>query len=213
MKDNDSDSVSILVSVPVCSFRKGFAREYLETEEVPPPSTVYGFLLSLVGEEDRKAYLGTELAYAVIVEPEISIILRTAWRIKDKKISPGTGKNKRPDYQEILTGMELAIFVKAGDLARRIQIACVSPALNKRYGGLSIGESRDLVNDIELNPNLTDSTGHWLVSDSTGEYPLPLWVDHVGSANTIWGQFSLREDKISVPKNNDLRWIVIRNQE
>jgi CRISPR-associated Cas5-like protein len=49
-----------------CSFRKGSAREYLETEEVPPPTTVYGFLLSLVGKEERLAYAGTGLAYAVL---------------------------------------------------------------------------------------------------------------------------------------------------
>jgi len=29
----DDTCVSLLVSVPICSFRKGYAREYLETEE------------------------------------------------------------------------------------------------------------------------------------------------------------------------------------
>ena len=45
--------LGIYVSVPVACFRKGLAREYLETEPIPPPSTCYGFLLSLVGETSR----------------------------------------------------------------------------------------------------------------------------------------------------------------
>jgi len=82
---NENRYVNLLVSVPVCSFRKGFAREYLETEKVPPPSTVYGFLLSLVGEGDRSRYLGSRIAYAFINKPELSMALRTTWRIKNKK--------------------------------------------------------------------------------------------------------------------------------
>ena len=42
--------IGLYVTVPVACFRKGLAREYLETEPLPPPSTCYGFLLSLVGE-------------------------------------------------------------------------------------------------------------------------------------------------------------------
>ena len=41
--------LGIYVSVPVACFRKGLAREFLETEALPPPATCYGFLLSLVG--------------------------------------------------------------------------------------------------------------------------------------------------------------------
>ena len=211
MKKNST--ASILVSVPVCSFRKGFAREYLETEEVPPPSTVYGFLLSLVGEEDRNRYIGTELAYAMLKEPELSTVLRTAWRIKHKKIPLGVGKNKRPDYQEVLTGLKLIIFLKSGELSDRVQTACLSPEQNIRYGGLSLGESRDLVNDIVWCPNILQTTGRWLVLDPCGEYPLPVWVDHVGSKKTIWRQFSIREDEILAPATNDSRWIVIQDHK
>ena len=46
------------VTVPVACFRRGLAREYLETEQLPPPATCYGFLLSLVGEVDRRRHLG-----------------------------------------------------------------------------------------------------------------------------------------------------------
>ena len=43
--------LGIYVTVPIASFRKGFAQEYLETEQIPPPATCYGFLLSLVLQE------------------------------------------------------------------------------------------------------------------------------------------------------------------
>ena len=42
--------LGLKVTVPVACFRKGFAREFWETEELPPPATCYGFLLSLVGK-------------------------------------------------------------------------------------------------------------------------------------------------------------------
>ena len=52
------EAISLMVSVPFCSFRKPYAREFFETERIPPPATVYGFLLSLIGEEDL-AFLGS----------------------------------------------------------------------------------------------------------------------------------------------------------
>lgn len=208
----DDTCISLLVSVPVCSFRKGYAREYLETEEIPPPSTVYGFLLSLVGEEDRQTYLGTELAYALVSQPELSVVLRTAWRIKNQKSPPGTGANKKPDYQEILTDVEIAVFLKPGGLAQRISEAGRSPHTIARYGGLSLGESRDLVNDVLWNPDLGSRKGKWPVRDPKGEQPLPIWVDHVGSKGTVWQQFSFHETALEQPEEDDLRWIAIQNK-
>jgi CRISPR-associated protein Cas5t len=208
---NRKESVSLYISIPVCSFRKGYAREYLESEEVPPPSTVYGFLLSLIGEEDRYKYIGTELAYAIIKRPQLSVVMRTAWRIKDKKTPPGTGQNRRPDYQEILTGLEMAIWLNPGELADSIIQAENFLQRFNRYGGLSLGESRDLINDIIWNPTWQRETGQWLTWDPEGELPLPIWVDHVGSKNTVWRQFSLKEASLELPGLNDPRWIRINN--
>jgi CRISPR-associated protein Cas5t len=203
---------SLLISVPACSFRKGYAREYLETEELPPPSTVYGFLLSLIGEDDRQAYLGTELAYALVGQPELSVVLRTAWRVKDQKAPPGTGANRRPDYQEILTGVELAVFLKPGGLAEQMREAGRQPHKVRRYGGLSLGESRDLVNDVFWTPDLQGRKGLWPARDPEGELPLPIWVDHVGSKGTVWQQFSLTEAALELPEENDPRWIAIQKK-
>lgn len=202
------DGISLKLTVPVCGFRKGFAREYFETEEVPPPSTLYGFLLSLVGEEDRRRYLGTRLACALLSQPELSLVLRTVWRVKEKS-PPGLGTNRRPDYQEILTGLELGLWVGPGALAQRLQEAAAHPQNIQRYGGLSLGESRDLINDINWFPNWPKREALWLAADLQGELPLPLWVDHVGSKGTIWGQFRLAPEQLSEPPASDPRWITI----
>ncbi len=205
--------VSLLVSVPVCSFRKGYAREYLETEELPPPSTIYGFLLSLVGEEDRDKYIGTHLAYAVINQPEKSVIIRTTWRMKIKSLPTGVGNNRSPDYQEILTGLQLGIWIRSGDLADKIIIAGKNPKIIDRYGGLCLGESRDLINDVNWNPLWAERKGYWVINDPKGDLPLPIWVDHVGSKNTVFGQFRLYQQQLELPPENDVRWIVIVNEK
>lgn len=203
-----NQSVSLRLTVPVCGFRKGFAREYFETEEVPPPSTLYGFLLSLVGEEDRRRYLGTRLSYALLSQPEVSVVLRTVWRIKEKS-PPGLGSNRRPDYQEILTGLELCIWVGPGELAQRLQEAAANPQSIVRYGGLSLGESRDLINDLDWFPAWPKREALWLTVDPQGDLPLPLWVDHVGSKCTIWQQFRMMPGELSEPLASDPRWITI----
>ena len=64
--------LGIYVTVPVVCFRKGLAREYLETEPLPPPATCYGFLLSYVGETDRRSHVGTRIAPVLIGTPPTS---------------------------------------------------------------------------------------------------------------------------------------------
>jgi len=208
------NGVSLRVTVPICSLRKGHAREYLETEVVPPPSTIYGFLLSLVGEEDRRRYLGTRIAYALLVEPRVSVVLRTAWRVKVKKLPLGIGSNRRPDYQEILTELQLAIWVEEGPLAIMLENTALRPHSIERFGGLSLGESRDLVNDIQWLPKWGLSTnGNWLLPDPVGVLTLPVWADHVGSRGTVVRQFSLKEKPLVMPSIDAPMWIRITNED
>jgi CRISPR-associated protein Cas5t len=202
------NGTSLRVSVPFCSFRKPYAREYLESERFPPPATVYGFLLSFVGEEDRHRHIGTRLALAVVQRPAVSIVLRTAWRVKNKKAEPGTGNNKRPDYQEVLSGLVFGVWVGEGPLADRLTVAARNPERIDRFGGLSLGESRDLVDQICFRP-CWESHGLWLVPNQDGKHPLPVWVDHVGSKGTKWVQFTLREATLADPGPDDERWITI----
>jgi CRISPR-associated protein Cas5t len=203
--------VSLEVSTPVCSFRHGRAREYLKTEILPPPSTLYGFLLSLVGETQRETYLQTRLAYALVKQPEKSVVLRSVWRVKEKNENKllGIGKNRRPDYQEILTSLILLVFVDKGPLAQKLTVARYKPEKISRFGGLSLGESRDLINDITWSPELSSRTGQWLTPDGQGELALPLWVDHVGSKDTVYQQFALREGPLEKPGKDSGLWITI----
>lgn len=46
------NSVALYIDVPCATFRNSRNREYGHTYPVPPPSTVYGMLLSFVGETD-----------------------------------------------------------------------------------------------------------------------------------------------------------------
>lgn len=202
-------AVNIRVRTPVCGFKKSYAREFLESERVPPPATVYGFLLAFVGEEDRRQYMGARLALAITKRPQVSTILRTSWRIKDTKKPLGSDCNKRPDYQEILTELEIAIFVDDGALADRLLLSQDWSSIS-RYGGLSLGESRDLVDEVCFSPDWDGRDGDWLVSDNTGDLPLPVWVDHIGSKGTNWGQFRLAKMPLTIPPKEDPRWVTIQ---
>lgn len=103
-------TIALKVEVPIASFRQSRAREYAETYPVPPPSTVYGMLLSLIGEIDRYKHCGTQLAIALLSKPEKSIVIRTFRRFKTKDIH--NPKNAKPDYQELLTNVEFVVWVK-----------------------------------------------------------------------------------------------------
>ena len=103
------------VRVPVACFRKGFAREYWETEVLPPPSTCYGFLLSLVGEKDRRRHIGARVCAGLLGRADQSTVLRTLWRAKDRATLPGVGTNSRPDYQELLTNVHLAMWLESSE--------------------------------------------------------------------------------------------------
>src|SRR5215212_7279620 len=141
--------LGVYVTVPVACFRKGLAREYLETEEIPPPATCYGFLLSLVGETDRRRHVGARVTAGLLSRPEMSVVLRTVWRVK--KVPLGSSGNTRPDYQQLLSPVELVIWLDSGDeagtgdrLEARVLAALTSPASVSRFGGLSLGESTHL---------------------------------------------------------------------
>ena len=192
-------AVALYVSVPVACFRAPRAREYFETLPCPPPATAYGMLLSLVGETDRRAHEGAEVALAMLSDPPISVVLRTLWRVKSRKHGLGLAENRRPDFQEILTDVRLVVWVRAGQqeradpsLADRVKAGIDHPAQIARFGGLSLGESTHLVNEARLYRAEDGFDARLLVRDKAGDLSLPVWVDHVGSAGTRWGQYSLQ---------------------
>lgn len=198
------ETIGLYVSVPVACFRVPRAREYFETFPCPPPSTVYGMLLSMVGEVNRRVHEGVEIAIAVLSEPAYSVVLRTLWRVKDRNEGPGLANNRRPDFQELLTDMRLAVWVRKGEQERsdvpligRIRTVLNQPATVARFGGLSLGESTHLVDEVSLF-NQQDRRGRLLVAEDEGDLSLPIWPDHVGSV-TRWGQYRLNDADLTKP--------------
>jgi CRISPR-associated protein Cas5t len=190
--------IALQVDVPIACFRQSHAREYAETYPVPPPSTIYGMLLSILGEMDRYKHCGIQLAIAMLKNPNKSTVLRTFRRFKKKEINhPG---NARPDYQELLTDIQFIVWVAPGKdrenptMPERLQAAFIHPEIINRFGGVCLGESRDLVNSVTLVPdNSLNTSMRWLVQDSDGTLTLPYWVDHVGSQGTRWRRYLFLE--------------------
>jgi CRISPR-associated protein Cas5t len=127
----------------------------------------------------------------LIGEPSINVVLRTIWRVKKTPLgSPG---NTRPDFQQLLTGVELVIWLDSGiedkaGLEGRVQQALSNPATVSRFGGLSLGESTHLIDEVspveKAGTRLANRSGRCFLIARTGQYTLPVWVDHVGSAGT-----------------------------
>ncbi|OQC41218.1 MAG: CRISPR-associated protein Cas5 [Acidobacteria bacterium ADurb.Bin051] len=200
--------LGLRVTVPVACWRKGRARELLETELLPPPATCYGFLLSLVGECDRERHRGARVSAGLLgAAPERSMVLRTLWRIKDRKRELGAGENRTPDYQQLLTGSDLVIWcdsteeVEEPTLEARLAAALQDPAAVSRFGGLSLGESTHLVNDIWFLPD-GEPPGPCLafLQQERGDLNLPVWVDHVGTAGTRYAVGRLIEVSAAPPR-------------
>jgi CRISPR-associated protein Cas5t len=205
--------IILRVEVPVACFRQSHAREYLETYPVPPPSTVYGMLLSLIGETDRYLHCGVRLAIALTKVPEKSTVLRTVHRFKKRTADPS---NIRPDYQEILTDVDFFVWINSDletantDLSSRLHQAFDNPSLITRFGGLSLGESRDLVNSIALvNTEKVEKYNnlYWLVKHENGQFILPHWVNHLGQYGTFWKRYNLQQLEQKSPLDNN--WIEI----
>ncbi len=207
-------SIAIYIDVPVATFRQSHAREYGQTYPYPPHSTVYGLLLSLVGEMDMQKHCGVQLAIAMLSQPEKSKTLRTLHRFKFKE-EDNLG-NKRPDYQEILTDIRFIVWVKSGNdktnpsLSKRLEQALLNPDSVNRWGVLYLGESDDLVNIIKLvSDEFSIKSRQWLIQDNNGWITLPYWVDHFGFKGTHWLRYRLEAIPCSSPPY--LAWTTIQD--
>jgi CRISPR-associated protein Cas5t len=195
--------LSLHVSVPIACFRKGMAREYLETEALPPPATCYGMLLSLVGETARRRHIGARVTAGLLAPTETSVVLRTVWRVKSKPL--GASGNTRPDFQQLLAGatserpfVDLAVYLDStaetsqiDTLEQRVVVA-LDPKRRQtisRFGGLSLGESTHMVDSISV----MTTESFWqngfeqqqvFLLNPDGAMSFPVWVDHVGSGAT-----------------------------
>ena len=208
--------IGLYVSVPVACFRKGLAREFFETHLLPPPSTCYGMLLSLVGETDRRRHRGCRVTASLLDDPPVSVVLRTMWRVKNKQL--GHPQNLRPDFQQLLTDVRLVLWLDSTDetdtaehptLETRVA-AALDPRQRHavtRFGGLSLGESTHLIDEViplTRRPDLLGHEARTFVQSTDGQTTLPVWVDHVGSAGTRDATGSLRRAPLAEPSPDDL---------
>jgi CRISPR-associated protein Cas5t len=185
-----------------------------KTYPVPPPATVYGMLLSLVGETDRYRHCGVELAIAMLSATQKSRILKQMRRFKNVDFSHA--ENVNPAYQELLSNLKCLIWVRSDSekinpkLIDNIRFAFNDPALVSRFGCLYLGESDNLVGSLKIVfEDYVKGGGWWLIQDHCGGITLPYWVDHVGSRNTRFLRYRLEERLILSPP--DLAWTMIRS--
>lgn len=195
----------LYLDCPCTSFPRSFARDFKETYRYPPPSTIYGLLLSLVGEVDMKAHVGVRIAIGIIGEdPPISRIVRKQrhhkFSVKHLGTYP-TSQFSKPNHHELLTDVQVAVNVDSREetatikLEERIAIALSTPSQITRFGGLSLGESWAMVNGVRLYRE-SDGAIRWLMKDKRGLIGLPIWIDRKTTQGTFQ-RFSLYEGGIN----------------
>ncbi len=194
--------IAIRVEVPYASFRKSYARSFAETYPLPPPATVYGMLLSLVGERLRSAHAGVGLAFAYANLPKVSTTLRKLSRFK---YGVPTKKGLVPDYIATLSDLQFLCWIdstaeqgtkakqSASRLEERITNALEFPESIERTGVLCLGCSDDAVDTIEIAKIPPAGKWQWLSPKANGSIDLPVWVDHVGAIHTRWQRYEIEE--------------------
>lgn len=83
-----------------------------------------------------------------------------------------------------------------GQVSARIQsvTALMRPVEVQRFGGLSLGVSTHLVDEVSLLGNSWPVARVFLkAADGRGRLTLPVWVDHVGSGGTRYAVGDLAE--------------------
>jgi CRISPR-associated protein Cas5t len=176
----------------------------------------------MIGEVNRHTHEGAEVAIAMLSEPAYSVVLRTMWRVKERNLGLGLGNNRRPDFQELLTDVRVAVWVRRGEnersnesLAQRVRAAFQAPSSVSRFGGLSLGESTHLIDEIaplKECPKERQVECQMLFAAEDGDLSLPIWPDHVGS-KTTWGQYLLRSTPLPADEPSDNKaWTTIKRK-
>ncbi len=206
--------ILLSVEAPYASFRTSFARSYAETYPLPPPATIYGMLLSLVGERQRRTHLGVRLSIGFARRPRLSTVLKRLSRYKYGVPSKQAKLGNAPDYVEVLCGIDCVVLVDSASesasitLEKRLSMALDSPERIERTGILCLGLSDDMVDVKRVSPVGPEAHIEWLTLDSDGSLELPVWVDHVGSADTRWRRFRLVQSNDDETASD--RWITIQ---
>ena len=217
--------ITLHVEVPYASFRKSFARSFAETYPLPPPATVYGMLLSLVGEYFRARHDGVRLAFAYKNLPKVATTLRKLSRYKYGVPSKQSRLGNAPDFVETLCDIEFLCWIDSSNeksagssqenktLEERLQSVLTKPTDVDRRGVLCLGLSDDAVDSVGLCDQF-HGNWHRLLPSDFGGIELPVWVDHVGAAHTRWRRYEFETNASAIttpPGENDWRWTEIND--
>lgn len=202
MTEPTSVDLTLWVDVPMTGLRPMWARTYQETFPAPPPSTVFGMLLSLAGVErgNRDRHSGVRMAIALAENADTELwqrrekarLLRKFRRVAQ---NPGKGKiadpmaDRRPDYQELLLGLQFWLWLD--DTYSQLSLSdAVRSALDPdrrgaviRHGALCLGESSHMVNDIRVD--LPGGKGRFVAPSERGDLTMPVWTDHVSDRSRM----------------------------
>jgi CRISPR-associated protein Cas5t len=193
--------MQLYLECPCTSFPRSFARDFKETYRYPPPSAVYGMLLSLVGEVEMLAHVGVKIAIGIIGDaPPISRIVRKQrhhkFSVKHMGTYP-TSQFSKPNHHELLTDLRFVVQIDSTEetatvkLADRVAIALSTPEQITRFGGLSLGESWAMLNGVR-DYREDDGEIRWLIQDKRGLIGLPIWIDRTTTQGTF-ARFTLTE--------------------
>ena len=212
------------VDVPLTGLRPMWAREYQETYPAPPPSTIYGMLLSLVGveRENKDQHAGLRIVLALAEKSEGSYwqrrekgrIFRKFRRLAQSSQTADELADRRPDYQELLLGLEFWLWLDDSGAKQPLNDE-IRKALDPRtrgtivrHGALCLGESSHLVNEVtEESPH---GKGRFVTISDKGFLSMPVWSDHNNDRPTL-RNFEIREPEelLGNPPDGDGFWINI----
>ena len=209
MTDVTSAESAILVlrvDVPMTGLRPMWAREYQETYPAPPPSTIYGMLLSLVGVERHRKdrHIGLRIALALAENTEESLwqrrekgrIFRKFRRVAQAKKNADPLADRRPDYQELLLGLEFWLWIDDSQASHPL-CGEIRNALDPekrgeivRHGALCLGESSHMVNEVAKDR--PRGRGRFVAPCEKGFLSMPVWSDYKENRPTVLN-FEIRE--------------------
>ena len=217
-----NNTLVLRVDVPMTGLRPMWAREYQETYPAPPPSTVYGMLLSLVGVErgNKSRHAGLRIALALAENTKESLwqrrekgrIFRKFRRVAQSDKNPDPLAKRRPDYQELLLGLEFWLWVDDSQsehpLSDEIRNALDPQKRGKivRHGALCLGESSHMVNEISIGRPY--GKGRFVTPCEKGFLSMPVWSDHKTDRPTV-RNFEIREPEELSNNPPDACWITI----
>lgn len=195
------------------SFRKSYARSYGETYPFVPPSAFYGMLLSLVGEENRERHQGTKLAFAYTEIPTISQgTLTQGSPIKYSSPDEQMAYELMMDKYDSLCNLDFYCWVDSSDepsgaptLEERITSALIEPEKSTRQGVLYLGRSDDMVNELDIAPQIERQLFR-LKPCASGQHELPVWVDYEGSIETVWQRYDIDSAPCTTPREPQGDW-------